>query len=103
MCDFSTKEVSPEFRRKTSREKEARQFIARATQQVFPLCQPAIQWWQLELPLQRRLVSVAAGAVVGAGVVAGVTVSVFCSQAARKRGSGQNADVFLHSWKRILL
>ena len=24
-----------------------------ATQQVFPLCQPAIQWWQLELPLQR--------------------------------------------------
>jgi hypothetical protein len=54
MCDFSTKEVSPEFRRKTSREKEARQFIARATQQVFPLCQPAIQWWQLELPLQRN-------------------------------------------------
>jgi hypothetical protein len=34
-------------------EKESRQFIARATQQVFPLCQPAIQWWQLELPLQR--------------------------------------------------
>jgi hypothetical protein len=29
------------------------------------------------------LVSVAAGAVVGAGVVAGVTVSVFCSHAAR--------------------
>ena len=28
-------------------------------------------------------VSVAAGAVVGAGVAAGVTVSVFCSQAAR--------------------
>src|SRR5678815_4163593 len=30
------------------------------------------------------LVSVAAGAVVGAGVAAGVTVSVFCSQAARR-------------------
>src|SRR6266850_1183767 len=30
-----------------------------------------------------ELVSVAAGAVVGAGVAAGVTVSVFCSQAAR--------------------
>jgi len=29
------------------------------------------------------LVSVVAGAVVGAGVVAGATVSVFCSQAAR--------------------
>src|SRR4029077_15304821 len=29
------------------------------------------------------LVSVVAGAVVGAGVAAGVTVSVFCSQAAR--------------------
>jgi len=29
------------------------------------------------------LVSVVAGAVVGAGVVAGVTVSVFCSHAAR--------------------
>src|SRR6266550_8586387 len=31
-----------------------------------------------------ELVSVAAGAVVGAGVVAGVTVSVFCSHAARR-------------------
>ena len=31
-----------------------------------------------------ELVSVAAGAVVGAGVAAGVTVSVFCSQAARR-------------------
>ncbi len=30
------------------------------------------------------LVSIAAGAVVGAGVAAGVTVSVFCSQAARR-------------------
>src|SRR5437773_4804507 len=30
------------------------------------------------------LVSVVAGAVVGAGVAAGVTVSVFCSQAARR-------------------
>jgi len=47
------KKSSTGNRRKTSREKESRQFIARATQQVFPLCQPAIQWWQLELPLQR--------------------------------------------------
>jgi hypothetical protein len=31
-----------------------------------------------------ELVSVAAGAVVEAGVAAGVTVSVFCSQAARR-------------------
>jgi len=45
--------LPPEFRRKTSREKESRQFIPGATQQAFPLCQPAIQWWQLELPLQR--------------------------------------------------
>src|SRR6266478_641000 len=30
------------------------------------------------------LLSIAAGAVVGAGVAAGVTVSVFCSQAARR-------------------
>jgi hypothetical protein len=30
-------------------------FIPRATQRVFPLRQPAIQWWQLELPLQRDL------------------------------------------------
>ena len=36
-----------------SREKESRQFILRATQQAFPRCQLAIQWWQLELPLQR--------------------------------------------------
>jgi hypothetical protein len=48
------KKSSTGNRRKTSREKESRQFIARATQQVFPLCQPAIQWWQLELPLQRN-------------------------------------------------
>jgi hypothetical protein len=47
------KKSSTGIRRKTSREKESRQFIARASQQVFPLRQPAIQWWQLELPLQR--------------------------------------------------
>jgi hypothetical protein len=47
------KKSSTGNRRKTSREKESRQFIARATQQAFPLCQPAIQWWQPELPLQR--------------------------------------------------
>lgn len=54
MRDFSTKEV---FHRKPAEDfsrKESRQFIARATQQVFPLCQLAIQWWQLELPLQRN-------------------------------------------------
>jgi len=28
-------------------------FTAGATRQVFPLRQPAIQWWQLELRLQR--------------------------------------------------
>jgi hypothetical protein len=32
---------------------ESRQFIARATQQVFPLCQPAIPLSQQELRLQR--------------------------------------------------
>jgi hypothetical protein len=49
------KKSSIGIRRKTSREKESRQFIAQAaTQQVFPLHQPAIQWWQLELPLQRE-------------------------------------------------
>jgi hypothetical protein len=54
MHRFSTKEV---FHRKIGgrllKRKEYREFIARATQQVFPLCQPAIQWWQLELRLQR--------------------------------------------------
>jgi len=49
------------------------------------------------------LVSVVAGAVVGAGVAAGVTVSVFLFTSREKRGTGQNADVFLHSWRRILL
>jgi hypothetical protein len=48
------KKSSTGIRRKTSREKESRQFIARATQQVFPLRQPAIQWLQLEIPLQRE-------------------------------------------------
>jgi hypothetical protein len=53
MCDFSTKEV---FHRKPAEDflrKESRQFIARATQQVFRLHQPASQWWQLELPVPR--------------------------------------------------
>jgi hypothetical protein len=55
MCDLSTKEV---FHRNPAEDfsgkKNPRQFIARAaTRQVFPLRQPAIQWWQLELPLQR--------------------------------------------------
>ena len=48
------KKSSTGIRGKTSRRKESLKFIARAaTQQVFPLCQPAIQfqWWQLELPL----------------------------------------------------
>jgi hypothetical protein len=50
------KKSSTGNRRKTSREKESRQFIARATQQVFPLCQPAIPLsQQLELRLQRDL------------------------------------------------
>jgi hypothetical protein len=48
------KKSSTGIRRKTSRKKQSRQFIARAIQQVFPLRQPAIQWWQLELPLQRE-------------------------------------------------
>ena len=54
MRDFSTKEV---FHRNSGGrllEKENPGFIPRATQQVFPLFQPAIQWWQLELPLQRN-------------------------------------------------
>jgi len=42
-------------------------------------------------------ISVAAGAVVGAGVAAGVTVSVFLFTSREKGGTGQNADVFLHS------
>jgi len=55
-CATSVQEKSSTGnRRKTSREKESRQFIARATRQAFPLSQPAIQWWQLELRLQRDL------------------------------------------------
>jgi hypothetical protein len=63
-CEWETSDVRlqykrslpPKIRRKTSREKESRQFIARATQQVFPLCQPAIPLsQQLELRLQRDL------------------------------------------------
>jgi hypothetical protein len=48
------KKSSTGIRGKTSR-KKSRQFIARATQQVIPVCQLAIQWWQLELRLQRDL------------------------------------------------
>jgi hypothetical protein len=50
------KKSSTEIRRRLLRRKESRQFIARATQQVFPLCQPAIPLsQQLELRLQRDL------------------------------------------------
>jgi hypothetical protein len=50
------KKSSTGTRRKTSRGKECRQFIARATQQVFPLRQQAIPLSQhLELRLQRDL------------------------------------------------
>jgi hypothetical protein len=56
MCDFSTKEV---FHRNSGGrllEKKNPGFIPRATQQVFPLCQPASPLSrQLELRLQRDL------------------------------------------------
>jgi hypothetical protein len=48
------KKSSTGIRRKTSREKESRQFIARATRQVFPLCQPAIPLCQPAIPLSQQ-------------------------------------------------
>jgi hypothetical protein len=54
LCDFGTKEV---FHRKSaedfSKERKSPGLIARVTQQVFPLRQPAIPLSQQELPLQR--------------------------------------------------
>jgi hypothetical protein len=47
------KKSSPGIPAEDFSRKESRQFIARATQQVFPLCQPAIPLSQQELPLQR--------------------------------------------------
>jgi hypothetical protein len=55
-CECTTsvqKKSSPGIQRKISREKETGRFIARATQQVFPLCLPAIPLsQQQELPWQ---------------------------------------------------
>jgi hypothetical protein len=45
------KKSSTETRGKTSQKNNC-SLIARATRQVFPRCQPAIQWWQLQRPLQ---------------------------------------------------
>src|SRR6266511_447504 len=49
---LSTKEV---FHRKSGEDfsKKNSSLIARVARQGVPRCQPAIQWWQLELPLQR--------------------------------------------------
>jgi hypothetical protein len=53
MCDSSTKEVFHRNPAEDFSRKRIRQFIPRATQQVFPLCQPAIPLsQQLELPWQ---------------------------------------------------
>jgi len=53
MHHLSTKEVFHRNPGEDFSKKECRQLIARATQRVFPLYQPAIHWWQLELLLQR--------------------------------------------------
>ena len=53
MCDQYKRSLPPKIGGRLLKRKEYRQFIAGATQQVFPLCQPAIQWWQLELLLQQ--------------------------------------------------
>jgi hypothetical protein len=56
MCDFSTKEVFHRHSGGRLLEKKNPGFIPRATQQVFPLCQPASPLSrQLELRLQRDL------------------------------------------------
>ena len=52
MRALRTKEV---FHRKSGEDFSNRnnpKFTARATRQVFPPCQPVIQWWHLELQLQ---------------------------------------------------
>jgi hypothetical protein len=49
---FSTKEVFPRNPAEDFCKKEPRQFIARATQRVFPLFQPAIPQSPQELPWQ---------------------------------------------------
>ena len=84
MCDFSTKEVFHRNQEKTSQ-----------TERIPAIYCPGDSAGVSSVPagdsivaaagasVAAGLVSVVAGAVVGAGVVAGVTVSVFCSQAAR--------------------
>jgi hypothetical protein len=84
MCDFSTKEI---FHRKSGKTSQ--------TERIPGIYCPGDSAGVSSVPagdsvvaagasVAAELVSVAAGAVVGAGVAAGVTVSVFCSQAARR-------------------
>jgi hypothetical protein len=54
MHDVSTKEIFPRNPAEDFSRKESGRFIARETQQVFPLCPPAIPLsQQQELPWQR--------------------------------------------------
>jgi hypothetical protein len=83
ICDFSTKEVFHRKSGKTSQRKESRLYPPGDSAGVSSV--PAgDSVMAAGASVAAGLVSVAAGAVVGAGVAAGVTVSVFCSQAARR-------------------
>jgi len=85
MCDFSTKEV---FHRKPAEDFSRKRIPAiycpggdSAGVSSVPAGDSVVA---AGASVAAGLVSVVAGAVVGAGVAAGVTVSVFCSQAARR-------------------
>src|SRR6266404_6314852 len=83
MCDFSTKEV---FHRNPAEDFSRKRIPAiycggdSAGVSSVPAGDSVVA---AGASVAAGLVSVVAGAVVGAGVVAGVTVSVFCSHAAR--------------------